>query len=313
MKFPYANHDRYLGTIAILVLVNAARMDPTKNDIFSTNIIDKATASFPPMKKSLWERNSVMTQVALSVSHIYILAKYPFHVNWVPLAWRKNATLVDGRIFDRIWNTSLSLDKIMGAHVYRVTKHAHALRLNFSNILVLEDDIEPTSLGPVPVDSIQHVIINNNFDVIRVDYNFHAMVPPKRTHHTPMTADRLHQGYQCEQKCICNLHDAIFCTMSKRGCDIRSSAAYVLSNRIYERFIAGPKLIDRNLLNNFQQTCIVPLVAFQSKKCDSIPNSVTFNAACVTNSLLGMHENSNLHARPASVGAKWSLNQSICK
>jgi hypothetical protein len=159
--------------------------------------------------------------------------------------------LVDGRQFDRARHAGNEshLVRVTHAHLAIV---AHAAANGHDSILILEDDVVTTAAGRALLKSeaINALLSSSSHAIVRLNYR-------------PYGAYMNIGG--CPRACqyAARWGSQPWGANVGVGCELHSSAAYILSKSLYRQFIGATGVIDMAVMWSLPNVLIIPLAALQ--------------------------------------------------
>lgn len=188
-------------------------------------------------------------------SHIYVLCiecgrKFPG-------SWKEKLSIVNVTEADKCWpNETFRLHRVTYTHqlVVQLAK-AHKFRA----VMILEQDFTLPKDGVTASNMLDRAaltdfIIKGQWNVLRFDYLPWAIFTKELT---------CKQECQCAKEALCR----DVCIVAS-GCDMRSSAAYMIHESIFNQFLALNGTIDFHVLQSFEQSYIVPPLLYQTNYYD---------------------------------------------
>lgn len=143
--------------------------------------------------------------------------------------------------------------RVTAAHRLAVT---HAKENAYKSILILEEDAAFDAADTIHFDfsSISQLIHNEtkDWDVIRIGWKNRRGELTKKA---------------CRKECACNAWvERNMCTIGSKngGCPLLSTSGYIMSAKVYDRFLAGgqSEVID-TYINRFRNTIVTPPMVHQ--------------------------------------------------
>jgi len=211
--------------------------------------------------------NSLSERIISELSEqVYILCVH-CNSSRIPVGSEKKTTFVQAQQLD----ACLQLSHL--SHYVKVSiAHAHILETvrtstTHSAVAVLEEDTisvgdYTTYTDSYPTAELLESLRNENWKILRLGYKPYFLVDNTRL------SNMLSLPKSCHPKCKCSKFHEHACTMYHRGCDMRSSDAYIIRRHALTelgRAIETGHVIDVHAMRAVsQQAFLVPQLNFQS-------------------------------------------------